>query len=191
MRRWPLETSTHAYTEYLVQMVKDFRRTIDYLETRKEIDSRKLAFYGMSWGGWLGAIIPAVEDRLAVSVLSAGAVAERAARPEVRTINYVTRVKIPTLMLNGKYDNAIDSRIRPMFELLGTPAEHKRLMLYDTDHIPPKNEYIKETQAWLDKYLGRCAGEDTRDLGTFSPLCGWLVHHEAPGPSSDGTRVVR
>jgi hypothetical protein len=41
-----------------------------------------------------------------------------------------------------------------MFELLGTPAEHKRLMLYDTDHIPPKNEYIKATQAWLDKYLG-------------------------------------
>jgi hypothetical protein len=37
---------THAYTEYLVQMVKDFRRTVDYLETRKEIDSRKLAFSG-------------------------------------------------------------------------------------------------------------------------------------------------
>jgi dienelactone hydrolase/predicted Ser/Thr protein kinase len=145
---------THAYSEYLAQMVKDFRRTIDYLETRTDIDRGKLAFYGMSWGGWLGAIIPAVEDRLAVSVLSAGGVAERAARDEVRTINYVTRVKIPTLMLNGKYDNAIDSRIRPMFDLLGTPAEHKRLMLYDTDHIPPKNEYIKETQAWLDKYFG-------------------------------------
>jgi formylglycine-generating enzyme required for sulfatase activity len=145
---------THAYTEYLVQMVKDFRRTIDYLETRKELDSRKLAYYGMSWGGWLGAIIPAVEDRLVVSVLSAGTVSERAARPEVRTINYVTRVKIPTLMLNGRYDNAIDSRIRPMFELLGTPVAHKRLRLFDTDHIPPKNEYIKETQAWLDKYLG-------------------------------------
>ena len=145
---------THAYTEYLVQLAKDFRRTIDYLETRSDIDRGKLAFYGMSWGGWLGAIIPAVEDRLAVSVLSAGGVTERAARDEVRTINYVTRVKIPTLMLNGKYDNGIDARIRPMFELLGTPAEHKRLMLYDTDHIPPKNEYIKETQAWLDKYLG-------------------------------------
>jgi eukaryotic-like serine/threonine-protein kinase len=145
---------THAYTEYLVQLVKDFRRTIDYLETRTDIDRGRLAFYGMSWGGWLGAIIPAVEDRLAVSVLSAGGVTERAARPEVRTINYVTRVKIPTLMLNGKYDNGIDSRIRPMFELLGTRAEHKRLLLYDTDHIPPRNEYIKETQAWLDKYLG-------------------------------------
>lgn len=145
---------THAYGEYLVQMVKDFRRTVDYLETRPDVDRAKLAFYGMSWGGWLGAIVPAVEDRLAVSVLAAGGVAERAARPEVRTVNYVSRVRIPTLMLNGRYDNGIDSRIRPMFDMLGTPAGHKRLMLFDTDHIPPRNEYIRETLAWLDKYFG-------------------------------------
>jgi len=42
--------ASHAYTEYLVQLVKDFRRCIDYLETRQDIDSRKLAYYGMSWG---------------------------------------------------------------------------------------------------------------------------------------------
>jgi hypothetical protein len=35
-------------TEYLVQLSKDFRRTIDYLETRENIDSDRLAFYGMS-----------------------------------------------------------------------------------------------------------------------------------------------
>jgi hypothetical protein len=44
-----------------------------------------------------------------------------------------------------------------MFDLLGTPAEHKQLKLYDTDHVPPRNEFIKETQAWLDKYLGPVA----------------------------------
>lgn len=32
--------------------------------------------------------------------------------------------------------------------------ENKRLILYETDHIPPRAEYIKETLAWLDKYLG-------------------------------------
>jgi hypothetical protein len=41
-----------------------------------------------------------------------------------------------------------------MFELLGTPAEHKKHLLYETDHIPPRIEYIKETLTWLDKYLG-------------------------------------
>ena len=69
-------------------------------------------------------------------------------------LNYVTRVKTPTLMLNGRYDAGLEIGIKPMFDLLGTPPEHKRLILYDTDHIPPRNEFIKETLAWLDKYLG-------------------------------------
>ncbi|MBN2482268.1 MAG: SUMF1/EgtB/PvdO family nonheme iron enzyme [Bacteroidales bacterium] len=143
----------YAYTEFLIQVVKDFRRCIDYLETRMDIDSSKLAFYGMSWGGWLGTIIPAVEERLSASILLAGGI-NLVGRSEVNSINYVSRVRTPTLMLNGKYDDGIDTGIRPMLDLLGTPSEDKRLILYETDHIPPRTEYIKETLAWLDKYLG-------------------------------------
>jgi dienelactone hydrolase len=147
--------NSHLFTEYLIQLVKDFKRCIDYLETRQDIDSDKLAYYGMSWGGLLGAIIPAVEDRLKASVLAPGGLFGRT-RPEADQINYVSRVKIPTLMLNGRYDTIMpyETSIKPMFDLLGTPDEHKELKLYDTDHIPPRNEFIKETLAWLDRYLG-------------------------------------
>ncbi len=41
-----------------------------------------------------------------------------------------------------------------MFDLLGTPAPDKRLILYDTDHIIPFTEFIKETIKWLDKHFG-------------------------------------
>ncbi len=145
---------SYAYTEFLIKIVKDFRRSIDYLETRPDIDSSKIAFYGMSWGGWLGTIIPAVEGRLGASILLAGSLGRGDARPETNTINYITRVRVPTIMLNGMYDIGIDKFIRPAFDLLGTPPEHKHLILYETDHIPPRVEYIKETLAWLDKYLG-------------------------------------
>jgi dipeptidyl aminopeptidase/acylaminoacyl peptidase len=146
---------THAFTELVVQVVKDFRRSVDYLETRADIDHEKLAYYGMSWGGVMGAIIPAVEPRLAASVLIAGGI-EGMGRPEVLEVSYAPRVQVPTLMLNGRYDNIfnVENQVQPMFALLGTPAEHKRLILYDTDHIPPRTEYIKETLAWLDTYLG-------------------------------------
>ncbi len=152
---------THQYSEYLVQVVEDFRRCIDYLETREDIDPEKLAYYGMSWGGVLGPIIPAVEERLAASVLLGGYLMV-GPRPEANPINYLTRVKIPTLMLNGLYDVQIDAGIRPMFDLLGTPTEHKRLILYESDHIPPRAEYIKETLAWLDEYLGPVARQGSR-----------------------------
>lgn len=146
---------SRSYTEFLTKLVKDFKRCIDYLETRQDIDSRKIAFYGMSWGGHLGAIIPAVEERVKASVLVGARLTSRG-RPESNQISYVTRVKTPTLMLNGKYDTLgpLETSVRPMFDLLGTPAEHKQLKLYDTDHILPRNEYIKETLAWLDRYLG-------------------------------------
>jgi len=147
--------NSHLFTEYLIQLVKDFRRCIDYLESREDINSDKLAFYGMSWGAWLGAIIPAVEERLEVSVLL-GAGLRGSGRSEANEINYVTRVKTPTLMLNGRYDTLMpyETSIKPMFDLLGTPDERKELKLYQTDHIPPRIEFIKETLAWLDRYLG-------------------------------------
>ncbi len=150
--------NSHLFTEYLIQLVKDFKRCIDYLETRQDIDSNKLAYYGMSWGGLFGAIIPAVEQRLKASVLLGGCLSRGGTRPEVDEINYVTRVKTPTLMLNGRYDtiNPFETYIKPMFDLLGTPDEHKELKLYETDHIPPRNEFIKETLAWLDRYSRPC-----------------------------------
>ena len=144
--------NSHQYTELFVQEVKDFKRCVDYLETRQDIDSKKLAFYGMSWGAELGAIIPAVEERLKASILLAGSLTGQG-RPEVSAINYVTRVKMPTLMLNGKYDT-LETSSKPMFDLLGAPAPDKQQKFYETDHIPPRNEYIKETLAWLDRYLG-------------------------------------
>jgi tRNA A-37 threonylcarbamoyl transferase component Bud32/dienelactone hydrolase len=146
---------SHQYTEFLIQMVKDIRRSIDYLETRQEIDTQKLAYLGVSWGGCYGALIPAVEDRLKVSIVYAGGLS-RITQPEVDPINYVTRVKIPTLMLQGIYDRNVyyEHEARPMFDLLGTPDNHKKMITYETDHIVPRNEFIKESLAWLDKYFG-------------------------------------
>jgi serine/threonine protein kinase len=152
------KNNSYQFTEYLIQVIKDFRRCIDYLETRQDIDSDKLAYYGMSWGAWLGAVLPAVEDRFQASILLSGGfdLLNPRPRPEASELTYVTRVKVPTLMINGRYDSyfSYETSIKPMFDLLGTADEHKELKMYDTDHIPPKNDFIRDTLAWLDKYLG-------------------------------------
>jgi len=147
--------NSRQYADFFIKVVKDFKRSIDYLETRPDIDDSKLAYIGTSWGGMVGAIIPAVEERLQTSVLISGGM-EGEARPEVNEINYVTRVKLPTLMLNGRYDMTLpyDTSSKPLFDLLGTPADQKEMKLYETDHFVPRNEIIKETLAWLDRYLG-------------------------------------
>jgi serine/threonine protein kinase/formylglycine-generating enzyme required for sulfatase activity/dienelactone hydrolase len=149
--------STHQYTAFFVKVVKDFRRCIDYLQQeRPDIDGQRFAYCGFSTGGSYGTIITAVEDRLDASVLAVGGMAA-SGRPEVNPINYVGRVSVPTLMLNGKYDLNIpyETNVRPMFDLLGELGnnDNKELKLYETDHFIPRDALIKETQLWLDRYL--------------------------------------
>ena len=98
-------------------------------------------------------------ERIATAILLSGGMLpypDLKPRPEADPRNYAERIRTPILVMNGRYDNilGLEQGIRPAYELLGTPPEHKRLALYDTDHIPPRAEYIKETLAWLDRYLG-------------------------------------
>ena len=152
-------TPTRRYVEYLIQVVKDFRRSVDYLESRPDINSDKIGYYGFSWGGLMSPIITSVEERLKVSVLPlAGlrAVGLNEIHPAGDPLNYVTRVKIPTLILSGLYDPSFphETVVKPMFQLLGTPDKDKKNVVYETDHFIPRNELVRETLIWLDKYLG-------------------------------------
>ena len=133
-------------------------RTVDYLETQDDIDIDRLAYYGFSWGGRMGGIIPAVESRLRTAILLSGGLAFGTARPVADQINYVPRITIPTLMLNGEYDATapVDSAQRSLYRLLGTPPSDKQHVVYErAGHFPlPRNQTIREMLDWLDKYLG-------------------------------------
>jgi len=149
---------SHEYKDYVVKIVKDFKRVIDYLETRSDIDTEKLAYFGFSWGGILGSMIPAVEERIKISIIDAGGLKpwRRKTKPEVDGFNYISRITIPTLMFHGRFDANVpyDYCAKPMFDLLGTPSTDKKLITYETDHIIPQNDFIKESLAWLDQYFG-------------------------------------
>lgn len=140
----------------MIAWSKDLGRSIDYLETRPDIDRSKLGYEGYSWGGAMGSIMPAVEERIKVCVLIVPGFNLQKSLPEVDELNFAPRVKVPVLMLNGRFDfgYAVESSQLPMFRLLGTPKEHKRRVVYDTSHNIPRNELIKETLDWLDRYLG-------------------------------------
>ena len=147
---------THQYSEFVSQVIKDYRRSIDYLETRSDIDASNIAFYGMSWGPIIGTILTSVDSRIKTSVFVSGGL-RATGRPEVNMSNFIRRITIPTLMLNGKYDSVFpfDIFIRPMYESLSTRKQDKKLVLFDTDHIPPHDGMVSETLAWFDKYLGK------------------------------------
>jgi cephalosporin-C deacetylase-like acetyl esterase len=148
--------NTSVYRDHVIAWSKDLGRSIDYLETRPDIDHTKLAYEGVSWGAAMGAILPAVEDRLKVLTLICPGFYLQKRFPEVDQLNFAPRVRAPVLMLNGRFDfiYPVDTSQEPMFRLLGTPKEDKRRVVYDTGHDIPRHEEIKETLNWLDRYLG-------------------------------------
>ncbi len=151
---WPNTSST--YRDNVIFWSKDLSRSIDYLETRQDINPNELAYEGESWGAAMGALLPAVETRFKALILLSPGFFLQERLPEVDQLNFAPHVKAPVLMLNGRYDFLWPPRIsqEPMFRLLGTPTENKRRVVYDTGHDVPRTEMIKESLNWIDKYLG-------------------------------------
>ncbi len=151
------------YRDLYIQIGKDLRRTVDYLASRDDIDGDRLAYYGLSWGASMGPVMTAIEPRIATSVLVSGGLYTPSpdAPPEAVPQNFAPRSRLPTLMINGKKDFGapLETEIQPMFDLLGTPAQDKRLVLLDGGHVPASpNEVIREVLDWLDLQLGPVEG---------------------------------
>jgi len=139
-----------------IMWVKDFERTIDYLETRPEFDTSKLAYEGLSWGGVWGGILPAIDTRIKVAVMFGGGL-DLDLAPECSQVNFAPRIKIPILLQNGKYDGIfpVESRQKPFLGLFGTAEKDKHLRIYETGHaVWTKNEVRRDELDFLDKYLG-------------------------------------
>ena len=138
----------------------DLKRTIDYLETRDDIDAENFAYLGISYGASHALPILALEKRLDAAVLVAGGLGDLGfgAMPRMADpVNYVSRITLPVLMLGGERDYIfpLETSQRPLYRLLGTPDGHKRRKLYDAGHGPlPRAALIRESADWLDRYLG-------------------------------------
>jgi eukaryotic-like serine/threonine-protein kinase len=150
------DSTTAFWRDHVILWRKDLSRTLDYVETRKDLNSAKLAYYGLSWGADMGPIMVALENRIKTAVLVGGCLDDDRPMPEADQFNFAPRATVPILMANGRYDYdcPVESNQDPMFRFLGTPTKDKRHVLFESGHVPPNDLLIKEVLDWLDRYLG-------------------------------------
>ncbi len=150
-------SETNSFREHVIAWAKDVRRSVDYLQSRSDIDRDRLAYMGVSWGGAMAPVYLAVEPRFKAAVLIVPGFYAQRSMPEVEAINFAPRVTIPVLMLNGRFDFFYPEQGTqiPMYRLLGTPDAHKRRVVYDTGHNIPRPDLIRESLDWLDAHVGR------------------------------------
>jgi len=88
-----------------VRRFQDIVRTLDYLETRSDIDKQRIAYLGYSLGAVFAPIVLALEPRFKVGILQSGGFGGyfySDALPEDDPVNFAPRVHIPILMVNGR-----------------------------------------------------------------------------------------
>lgn len=142
--------------DLLIQWAKDAGRTGDYIATRQDLDSSRIAFMGASLGAGVMPVFAALDPRIRTVILQGGGLDELDLPGEARRVNFLPRVKCPVLMMNGKDDffNPLREIQIPMFRLFGTPPKDKRHVLMNSGHALPRIDTIREVLAWLDRYLG-------------------------------------
>jgi hypothetical protein len=143
-----------------VDWSKDLGRSIDYLETRPDVDKTRIGYLGVSQGSAYGVILATLEERLKTVVfLDGGYFQQEHPVAGMDQADFAPRLTKPVLMVNGRYDATfpLASGQEPLFRMLGTADADKRHVVFDTPHDVRlrRPDLIKEVLAWYDKYLGR------------------------------------
>jgi eukaryotic-like serine/threonine-protein kinase len=154
---WP---GSAQWTSYLAKNSKDLGRSIDYLDTRSDIDKSRIAYLGVSMGSAFGVIYATLaQSHLKTAIFLDGGYFLFQQPPGGDQADFAPRLKVPVLMVNGRYDYDFppNQSQDPLFRMLGTPDADKRHVLFDTPHDvrEQRTELVKVVLAWLDKYLGR------------------------------------
>ena len=146
-----------------VDWYKDAARSLDYLDTRADIDKNRIGYLGVSMGSAEGVSIAALlPDRLRVAIFLDGGYFLVSAKPGTDQADFAPRIKMPVLMVNGRYDFTfpVQTAQDPLFRMLGTLPADKRHVILETPHDVTQDRpaLVKEVLSWLDRYLGRVSG---------------------------------
>lgn len=149
-------SSSIKHRDQTIRWATEMRRSIDYVVTRNDIDTARIGYVGTSWGGRLAGVVLALEPRFKTAVLNNPGIGAATVRPEEDAVNFLPRIRIPVLMLSGRYDSVFpyESSQKPFLDLLGSPSGTKRQILFEGGHFLPRTSLVSESLKWLDQYLG-------------------------------------
>jgi len=137
----------YSVHDIIKQTVQDYRRGLDFLETREEIDIGKVGAYGLSMGGAITFILTGLEERVKAAVVGV-AVVYGNNNSLVNAYNFTPRITTkPVLMLMGDHDGYYTPEsATQLFNTIG--GEHNKLIIFEGGHKMPPS-YIPMIADWF------------------------------------------
>lgn len=174
------ETTPEQDRDTLAHAVVDLRRAIDLLVSHADVDRKRIAYIGHSFGAQFGAILTAVDGRLATSILIAGTPTDAAIyleseQPdmvelrknvgidnmrkfvdvigELDAINFIPHIAAtPLLFQFARYEHYFnEEHMRAYFAAAAAPKE---VRWYSSGHDPNDPAARLDRFTWLAKHIG-------------------------------------
>jgi dienelactone hydrolase len=137
------------YAKLIEQTIVDYRRAIDYLETRDDIDTDRLGILGYSMGGYMSFILGAVEPRVKAIVACVTPATPNFPAGAFQFAHDLGGT--PLTMMMGKTDQFYSiEQAQWLYSLV--PGNDKALHLFDSGHSLPV-EYTSQSVKWLTSTL--------------------------------------
>lgn len=161
------------------QAVVDLRRGLDLLTSRTDVDAKRIAYIGHSYGAQWGAILSAIDKRLKTAILMGGvreaadiylrnpdpdlaAMRQKAGMAKLENylavvgtldaVRYVPHSRIPLLFQFARYERYFDRE--SMDGYFAAAAQPKQEYWYDTGHELNDPRALQDRREWLHKYTG-------------------------------------
>jgi dienelactone hydrolase len=160
--------------------VLDNLRALDYLQTRKDLSVREVPLLGGSMGAVLGAIVAALEPRVAGACLISGSAApgprpgtyvhlSDPAKADLDVTNFIGRIAPrPVLLMTGDADNGVP--VAYAEALYAAARDPRELFVYNGGHVPgpevmEANGGAARIRQWVTDVLSgpSTGGDDQQD----------------------------
>jgi len=161
-----------------IQLIVDLRRAIDLLTTRQNVDPRRLAYVGVSYGGMVGGLLAGVENRLQAYVLVVGdsgfvnhhmieiegmvtpldEMTEEEKKQWIDTmwpiesVHYISHARPAALLFqNGIKDALVPPYLALNYQNAG--SDPKTVKWYESGHRLPFEHFLDQLE-WMSQYIG-------------------------------------
>jgi dienelactone hydrolase len=148
----PVRRNYFTYAEIAMQTVKDYRRALDFMFERGEVDTNRVGLIGYSMGGMDSFYLLSVEPRIKVAV---------ACVPPLLSIGYGPAAPVdyswgigqtPFLMLMGRQDGmGVAEKVEASYHKY-IEGPNTKLIWYDKGHRLGDG-YVPAALAWIKKHL--------------------------------------
>ena len=148
----PARRNYFSIPEIVIQTVKDYRRALDYMAQRPDIDMARVGILGYSMGGVDTMLLLAIESRIKMGVACVPPFCNDAWKP-AEPVDYTWGLgDKPLLMLMGRKDGFYtEPRIEASRKAYLNPDTVK-ILWYDRDHkLTPV--YVPDALAWVKAHL--------------------------------------